>query len=179
MLIHLWYHICMKIKEYIRDKKLIIKIVLVFVLTLADLLTKAYFAGYFYAGGEGIDLIGDFVQLTYVENTGAAFGSFGDFTIILTIVSALFLVAFVVLDLMYRKKHGKLYIVAYSFIVAGALGNFIDRLFLHYVRDFIRLSMFNFVCNIADILICVGVVLYAVDMLISMSKDKESDKANE
>ncbi len=162
----------MRFKQYLKEKKLILKIVLVLLLCLVDLFTKAFFAEYFYSGGESIDLLGGLIQLTYVENTGAAFGSFGDSTLILTIVSGVFLIGFILLDLFYQHKQGRLYITAYTFVIAGALGNFIDRLFLHYVRDFIRLSMFSFVCNIADILICVGVFIYIIDLIISQSKDK-------
>lgn len=163
----------MRFKEYIIEKKLIWKIVLVVGLCLIDLLTKAFFAGYFYSGGESIEIIDGVIELTYVENTGAAFGSFGDFTIILTIISGVFIVGFVLFDILYKKRYGKVYITAYTFVIAGALGNFVDRIFFGYVRDFIRLPMFNFVCNIADILICVGVVLYAVDILFSHG-DKEN-----
>ena len=162
----------MKFREFVKEKRLILKIVLVLILCLADLLSKAFFASYFYSGGETINLIGDFLQLTYVENTGAAFGSFSDYTIILTISSAIFVVTFILLDILYFKYKSKLYIVGYTFVLAGALGNFIDRLFLNYVRDFIRVSMFDFVCNIADILITVGVVLYAISLIMANSNTK-------
>ena len=53
-----------------------------------------------------------------------------------------------------------------ALIVAGALGNFIDRLFLGYVRDMFYFSLINFaVFNVADAAISVGGVLLVIDVL--------------
>ena len=116
------------------------------------------------------------IEFTYLENTGAAFGSFSNGTIWLAVISAVFVVAIIVFDVLYVKKETTLYSFAFSLVVSGAIGNLIDRVFLHYVRDFIKFSMFDFVCNIADICICVGVVLFVINMIIiEHKKRKEQD----
>lgn len=50
-------------------------------------------------------------------------------------------------------------------ILGGAIGNLIDRIFLGYVRDFIRMSIFSFTFNIADACLCVGLVLIAIHII--------------
>ena len=66
------------------------------------------------------------------------------------------------LQLLADLNKTKLYNVAYVFILAGAFGNAIDRTFLGYVRDFIKLDFINFpVFNVADSLLVVGVILLA------------------
>ena len=63
-------------------------------------------------------------------------------------------------------------------ILSGAIGNFIDRIFLGYVRDFVSISLFNFVFNIADVLITFGVIFFIVYLIISVIKEKK-EKSNE
>ena len=121
-------------------------------------------SAYFEAGNEPISILWGMVTFTYVKNTGAAFGSFASSTVILTIISVVFVLVFTVVDY-FHNRQSKLYLTGFWLIIAGAMGNFVDRLFLCYVRDFIRLRMFGFVCNIADILICIGVAIYLLDML--------------
>lgn len=108
------------------------------ILVIVDQLTKFIAMGVPFLGisigdgvreGEYIDVIGSFLQFTYVENPGMAFGiSFGPMKIVLTLFS---LVASVALVYVLVKKW---YIrsvlrVAIMLILAGAFGNFIDRMF--------------------------------------------------
>ena len=61
-------------------------------------------------------------------------------------------------------------------IVSGAIGNFIDRIVLGYVRDFISIEFFSFVFNIADLLITVGVCCYIVYTIIQSVKEMKEKK---
>ncbi|MBL7051718.1 MAG: signal peptidase II [Nanoarchaeota archaeon] len=90
-----------------------------------------------------------FFKISYLENTGAAFGIFQNGTWILALISLIV----VVVGIIYFKY----YPLALSFLIAGALGNFIDRVFLGYVRDFISISIWP-VFNFADIFATIGVV---------------------
>ena len=168
----------MKFKTFIKDKKYIWKILIIMALVLVDLATKVYFANYFESGNSNINLLGGLITLTYVRNTGAAFGVLANNTIFLAIISAIFVIAFTLIDV-YQKRQDWLYAVAYSIMMAGALGNLVDRLFLNYVRDFIKFSMFGFVCNWADICICVGVTLYLLSLIINVVKESKKDKIDE
>ncbi len=166
----------MKVKKYCLEKKVLVKFILIALLICIDLGTKAYFAQYFKDGNNVINIFGGLISFTYLENSGAAFGSFADSTTLLTIISVVFIACFIIIDINNKSQTG-LYVASYSLIIAGAIGNVVDRLSMHYVRDFIKFSFFNFVCNIADICICVGVVLFVLDVIIVQSKGKS--KKNE
>ena len=104
-----------------------------------------------------------FFKLISVENTGAAFGIFQNGTWILAFISLIV----VVIGFIYFKY----YPLALSFLIAGALGNFIDRIFLGYVRDFISISIWP-VFNFADIFSTIGVGL----LIIKLYKEDKAYK---
>ena len=88
----------------------------------------------------------------------------------LTITSILFIIAFVVYDI-FNHKNDWWYSLGIGFLISGAIGNLVDRLFLGYVRDFISIRLFNFVFNIADLFITIGVICFVIYLIISMVKD--------
>lgn len=105
-----------------------------------------------------IDIL-PFFKLTYVQNTGAAFGSFQNGNTILIFVSLA--VLFVLIK--YREeifKLGKFAHIAWLFILGGAFGNLYDRIFLGSVVDFINFVVWP-VFNIADSFISIGAVMLA------------------
>lgn len=96
-------------------------------------------------------------------NTGAAFGIFSKSTTFLIVVSIAIVVCMVAIDFMLKIK-SKTYTIGFGLIIAGAIGNFIDRITFGYVRDFI---MFDFwkefpIFNFADCCIVIGAVLMCV-----------------
>ena len=103
------------------------------------------------------------LDFVYVENTGAAFGMFGDYTWILSVVTAV-LVVVVLFCLLFYRTAGIL-------IVAGGIGNLIDRIRLEYVIDYIRVSFFPPVFNLADCFVVVGVILFFIHILFFMDRD--------
>ncbi len=111
------------------------------------------------APGESIPLLGDLLRLTYITNTGAAFGLLADHTWVLAAVSLL-LVVFV--TWWYRSIGGSgRYPIAgpaAGLLVGGALGNLIDRAFRGYVVDFVDLGFWP-VFNVADIAVVFGCAL--------------------
>lgn len=118
---------------------------------------------------DGITIIKDFLQFYYVENRGAAFGileGHRSFFIIITLIvlAILFYIAFK--D--YNKKSSILKFTI-SLLIAGTIGNFIDRIRLHYVVDFISLKIlkFNFaVFNLADSFIVIGTILLMIMIIL-------------
>lgn len=101
-------------------------------------------------------LIEGFLWLTYVENFGAGFGLFQGFSLILGVGN--FLIAGVLLFLLKRQTLFTLETLSLSFVIGGAIGNGIDRLFLGFVIDFIDLGWWP-VFNIADTFLVLGVLL--------------------
>ncbi len=115
--------------------------------------------------GESVNVIPKLFNFTYVENRGAAFGLMQGgrvFFIIITIV-----ILFLVITYFIKKKpQSVLEKTALAFITGGAIGNFIDRVYLGYVRDFIETAFMDFpVFNVADSFVCIGAALYIIFVL--------------
>ena len=120
--------------------------------------------------GEHVPLIPYILELTYVENTGAAFSIFSKHTWALALVS---LVMSAVLALALWKglfKHplGRL---ALTLLLAGAVGNLIDRACRGYVVDMFNVLFMRFaVFNVADICVVLGGIAGGIYYLFLMDK---------
>ena len=102
------------------------------------------------------DLI--FFSIDYVKNYGAAFNILSGSRIFLSIVSTI-ITLFLIYFILYKKNITNLDLFSYSFILAGTIGNGIDRITRGYVIDFINLNFIDFpVFNIADISINIGFI---------------------
>ncbi len=122
-----------------------------------------------------ITVIKDVLYLKYAENTGVAFSMFSDNRWILVGVTSLMLVV-VLAFFLSGKTDGKLELLSLSLLLAGGVGNLIDRISLGYVIDYIDVRIINFaIFNIADICICVGAFLLCVAVYFS-DKKKEAEK---
>jgi len=140
----------------------ILSILLIFL----DQITK-YIAKTILITKDTVPFINNFLHFTYVENTGAAFGMLQNqrfFFIGLTIVAVAIILIQYIRNL--KKHKDKVLEISIALIIAGAIGNLIDRLFLGYVVDFIDIRLFSFpVFNIADICITFGVAIYFIKTL--------------
>lgn len=130
--------------------------------------------------GESIPLLGDFFRLTFVENPGMAFGIDTDSKLILTLFTLLATIA-IAGYLYHIRDHAFAVRLALALILAGAIGNLIDRMFYGLlfgegplfhgkVVDFFDVDFFDvtiggfqltrwFVFNIADSAVSIGVLL--------------------
>ncbi len=132
-------------------------------LIIFDQITKLLIYGYILPNNSIV--INDYFSLTHVHNSGAAFSFLADQSgwqkYFLSGVSII--VSVVIIIWMRRLAITQvLKLSALSILLAGAIGNLIDRLTLGFVIDFIDLHYQTFywpVFNVADILISVGVVL--------------------
>ncbi|MGL4609305.1 MAG: signal peptidase II [Trueperaceae bacterium] len=114
---------------------------------------------------------------TYVQNTGAAFGMFQNGTLALGILSAVVSFAILIYLIMQGSTMPVLQRYALASILAGAVGNMIDRFRLGYVIDFIHFNVpgFSFpVFNVADSCVVIGAILLVGSSLFSPSKPKVS-----
>lgn len=127
----------------------------------------------FFTLGEVKNIIPRLLSFTYIRNRGAAFGILqGErvFLMILTLVIFLFAIYYIVK----MRPQSAAEKWALSFIAGGAVGNFIDRALLGYVRDFILLEFIDFpVFNIADCFVCIGAALYILYELSDICAKKE------
>ena len=105
-----------------------------------------------------IPIIKNFLHLTYVENRGAAFVMLHGKIIlflIATIIAILLLIKYA--HSQKQNKHSKYLNIIVAFIIAGAMGNLIDRAFLGFVTDMIDFrGIWVFVFNIADCYVVCG-----------------------
>ncbi len=139
-----------------------------------DQLTK-YFAVVHLTNVRTHPLIEDVFHLTYVENPGAGFGIFADYTGLLSVLSALVALALIGYVLVKKPQNAWL-LTALTFLCGGAIGNLIDRVRLGYVVDFLDFTLIDFpVFNVADCFVTVGAVLLAI-YIVFFSEDKESVK---
>ncbi len=121
-----------------------------------------------------IPLIPGALELYYLENTGAAFSMLenAQWFFCIVAVAAAAVIAWFILRIPSVKRMVPLHICL-IFIAAGAVGNLIDRLQLHYVRDFIYISLIHFpVFNVADMYVTVCTALLVIYVLF-VYKDED------
>ncbi len=100
-----------------------------------------------------------FFSIDYVKNYGAAFNILSGSRIFLSTISTL-ITLFLIYFILYKKNLTNSDLFSYCFILAGTIGNGIDRITRGYVIDFINLNFIDFpVFNIADISINVGFII--------------------
>lgn len=128
-------------------------------------------------------VIGEFFYIASHRNRGAAFGILQDqrwFFIVVTLIVVAVLIVYLY-KMSKEKQH--LLCIALSFLLAGALGNFIDRVRTGEVVDFLLFRFqFNFfgkaidyyfaTFNVADTAITLGVIVVMLDLLLQWRKEK-------
>ena len=127
-------------------------------------------------GGGKVLSLEPIVALRYVRNSGAAFSLFSAHTELLSIGTGILLAAGVAVLMSKKIRSGLLY-TALTMIVAGGLGNLIDRVRLGYVIDyidplFVKFAVFNF----ADCLITVGAALLILWLILDTVREKKEKK---
>lgn len=148
-------------------------ILLLLLLILGDQISK-YCAVHFLKGKDSMILIPDILQLTYLENRGAAFGMMQNQKIFFVFVSIIVLgiIGYILLKAPLHKKYNKLHL-ALVFISGGAIGNMIDRIRLNYVVDFIYFSFIHFpIFNVADIYVTIA-SCYLIFLLCFVYKEHD------
>ena len=175
----------MKLKLNITKKGAIISLSVVIAGVLLDLFTKLAVMKNM-ALGQSIPLLKDVLHITYVQNKGAAFGSFADKRWVFMSVSTALIVVLIAIILLWEKAN-PLFYTSVSLILAGGIGNMIDRIAYGYVVDFIDFcafpSLWQWVFNGADSFVCVGagmlILWYILEEIKNAKKEKSETKENE
>jgi len=143
---------------------------------------------------QSINIIDNFFKITYVKNNGIAFGMFqkmGNYFLFLTPLAIIFLLIF-----FYKTKNKNFLLkISFTLIIAGAVGNYIDRILYGYVIDFLDVDFFNIVIrpfqilsfkfqgyelyrwptfNFADSIISIGVFLLFVESFFEKKEKKNA-----
>ncbi len=118
-----------------------------------------------------------FLAWTYAENTGAAFSIFSGNTDYLSVFTAIALVCglgFLALS----KKHHMIYDICVPLLMAGGLGNLIDRVSKGFVIDYIQVLFVDFpVFNFADCLVTCAAIALMIFLIYDMILDVKREKA--
>jgi signal peptidase II len=151
---------------------------------LVDQLTKAWIVQYFgvVGGMAPIPIVGQFLSLFYLRNTGVAFSLFAG----QNIRFALIFVALALIGYLYwrfRDTSSLWLRLGFGLVLGGAIGNLLDRFTRGYVVDFIHFQIprvFDFaVFNVADSAITVGVVVIAAVLFLITSAPPSGSPALE
>lgn len=124
-----------------------------------------------------LTVIPNFFSITYIKNTGAAWGILNNnipLLIAITLIAMFVLIKFIVNE----KNLNKIDIIAYGMLISGIIGNFIDRVIHNYVIDFLDFRIFGYsfpVFNIADTLIVMSVILMII-LMIKRGKNESNSK---
>lgn len=135
-------------------------------LILADQFTK-HLAVMYLKEKPAVPIIRDVLELSYLENRGAAFGMLQNQKIFFVFVASIILavIAYVIFKMPVDKKYNKLHVFL-TLVASGAIGNMIDRLRLDYVVDFISFVLIHFpIFNVADIYVTVATAFLVVLIL--------------
>ena len=131
--------------------------------------------------GQALPFIPGILQITHVENTGAAFSIFSNMRWPLVIVSSVAVIVLIFVILLYRD--GEIGRLSASFMLGGAVGNLIDRAMTGRVTDMFEVEFMNFaVFNVADIFVTVGClmfIIHLVHLMIKTQREKRSQEALE
>jgi signal peptidase II len=134
-----------------------------------------------------IPVIGNFFVITSHRNTGAAFGILEGQRWLFIVITSVVLIGMIYYMRLMIRGNKRLLATALSFLIGGAIGNFIDRLLTGEVVDFLQFNfVFSFfgkavdytfaIFNIADAAITVGVILIILDTIISSIQERKSNK---
>ena len=133
-------------------------------LIVLDQLVKAYIVQNI-ALGEIKSWIPNLVSLTYLQNRGAAFSILQDQQLLFAVITLVVVVG----AIWYLHKHMEdsfWMVLGLTLIIAGGLGNFIDRISQGFVVDMFHLDFINFaIFNVADSYLTVGVIILLIAML--------------
>ena len=184
-----------KVKGYFKDevnelktnksyqKKFILVSCIEFVLLaftiVLDLCMKEYLYDFWIANGKNsYTVVKGFLDITYTENTGAAFGSFSEGTLALTIVTSI-VISLMLGYLLVTKRKDLWLRISLVFIAGGGIGNLVDRVGLGYVRDFFEFTFTTKwgIFNVADCFVSVGAVMLVGYLVYIIIKDAIATKS--
>lgn len=128
--------------------------------------------------GQSIEIVPNLLYLTSHRNKGAAWGMLQGQLWLFYILTVIVVIGIIY----YMVKYGKdktLQSIGFSFILGGAIGNFLDRFFRKEVVDFIHTYIFHYdfpIFNFADSSLTIGVVILIIALLLEDRRERQ--KAN-
>lgn len=157
-----------------KSKKINFLMIITIIAILLDQLIKIIIKSKIF--NSSIILIPHVLNLTYVQNTGAAFGIGSNSTSMFVAVNVVIIGLITYFIFLKREELSKLILIALHLILAGGISNLIDRIVRGFVIDYIDISpLIKYpVFNLADIFVVVGCLI----VVISLVKDTVIKKKN-
>ena len=156
--------------------KYIKALIFVILLTVLDQFTK-YLAVVNLKDKPAIPIIQDVFELQYLENRGSAFGMMQNQRVFFIIITIVIVAAFIWLFTRIPNTRRMIPMnILCTLIIAGAVGNFIDRLLHGYVVDFLYFKLIDFpVFNVADIYVTVSTIVFCL-LLFFYYKEEDLER---
>ena len=171
----------MNLKLSFEKKRIIsfsLSMILAVLLVVIDQVTKILAETYI-DKNDPIVIINGVFRLRLLMNPGAAFGSMQDSRWIFMTFSSIAIVAMMgyLFYASFVKPATKLYTLSVSAIMAGGIGNMIDRIFVGEVVDFFDFYLIKFaVFNFADCCVCVGAGFLVLALILDLVKEAKAEK---
>ncbi|MDO5725404.1 MAG: signal peptidase II [Tissierellia bacterium] len=128
-------------------------------------------------GQRPYELIENFIYFHYVENRGAAFGILQNRKILFIIFTIIVVTGIILFLLKNYKRINNFIKISLGLLLGGAFGNFIDRIRLDYVVDFVSIKFFNkyqfAVFNLADVFIVLSTFMLVIYILFMSGNKSE------
>lgn len=161
-----------------KGKRLAVQIPLLLFFIVLDLVIKRVVQEKLAPIGTVTVLDGVF-DLTYVQNTGMAWGLLGQRSMLLSIIVGCILLV-MILYLFFTKESNIFWHICFACIIGGGAGNLIDRLLHGFVTDYLRFVFIDFpVFNLADCLIVVGCFSLIGYLLADVIREWQSKRCSE
>ena len=154
-------------------KKMLYPLIMIFVI-VADQITK-YMVRSSMEPGDRIAVLGKWLSIYYVQNTGTAFSMFAGNRLITVVLTSILIIGCIIYAIKEIRDGQKLTPILLTCVAAGGISNMIDRLSLGYVTDMISCGRFA-VFNVADMFITTGCVLLMIMVLVMYKKESDAEK---
>ena len=157
----------------------VIALVCAGLIVFVDQLSKKLIVENLQHEGNSVSVINGLLNFTLSYNDGMAFG-LGSSVFRWAFVAIMVIVGVVLIYLMFNPKYSSpLFLSAAALVIGGGIGNAIDRVLYGYVVDFLAVSFFPPICNIADYAITIGTVLLLIYVIFVYGKKDNKKKVNE
>ena len=130
---------------------------------------------------EQVSVIGNFFLITHVLNRGAAFSMLQGASALFIAITTVVVIGIVWYMEKNKRTGSSLLLTGLGLVLGGAIGNFVDRLFLGHVVDFLQFNFGSYtfpIFNVADMGITFGVALILLDSLLDVRRAKAQSELN-
>lgn len=156
---------------FIKNKRILYIIIITIFIVIIDQILKTSIADNLYNGS--IVVLPRFLNMTYVENTGGAFGIGDNSTIMFVMISIIIITIIIKFILEKKNELNSAILISLTLILAGGISNLIDRIFRGFVIDYIDINpIIKFpIFNIADICVVVACAILFISIIIEIKKE--------